>query len=234
MPVALVELFPAPVERFVIQNDLTAVTSGPLEHTAASELRILADQESRGGAGVYRFSAVSLRRAFDQGWSATEVQQWLERHSTTGVPQPLVYLIDDVGRRHGSIRVGPAGCYIRMADQAQAAALLAHPAAASLGLRAVGPGVLVAAVEEQEIVPLLRELGHSPAVENSAGELIVTPPARRAPTQLAKPTTTVTPGQVAEALLAHEHRHRVSQQTAARGERAGPANQPRALAKSLE
>ena len=84
-------------------------------------------------------------------------------------------------------------------------------------------------------MPLLRELGHSPAVENSAGELIVTPPARRAPTQLAKPMTTVTPGQVAEALLAHEHRHRVSpQRTAARGERAGPANQPRALAKSLE
>jgi Helicase conserved C-terminal domain len=235
MSVALVELFPVPVERFVIQNDLTAVTSGPLEHTAASELRILADQESRGGAGVYRFSAVSLRRAFDQGWSATEVQQWLERHSTTGVPQPLVYLIDDVGRRHGSIRVGPAGCYIRMADQAQAAALLAHPAAASLGLRAVGPGVLVAAVEEQEIVPLLQELGHSPAVENSAGELIVAPPARRAPRQLAGPTTTATPGQVAEALLAHEHRHRASpQRTAARGERAGPANQPRALAKSLE
>jgi hypothetical protein len=235
MPAALDELFPAPVERFVIQNDLTAVTSGPLEHTVASKLRMLADQESRGGAGVYRFGATSLRRAFDRGWSAAEVQQWLERHSTTGVPQPLVYLIDDVGRRHGSIRVGPAGCYIRMADQAQAAALLAHPAAASLGLRAVGSGVLVAAVDEQEIVPLLQELGHSPAVENSDGELIVTPPARRASRQLAEPMTITTPGQVAEALLAHERRHRVSlQRTAARGERAGPANQPRALAKSLE
>jgi Helicase conserved C-terminal domain len=235
MPVALVELFPAPVERFVIQNDLTAVTSGPLKHTLASELRMLADQESRGGAGVYRFSATSLRRAFDRGWSAAEVQQWLERHSTTGVPQPLVYLIDDVGRRHGSIRVGPAGCYVRMADQAQAAALLAHPAAASLGLRTVGRGVLVAAVDEQEIVPLLQELGHSPAVENSAGELVVTPPARRAPRQLADATTIATPGQVAAALLAHERHHRVSlQRPGARGEHAGPANQPQALAKSLE
>lgn len=235
MPVALAELFPTPVERFVIQNDLTAVTPGPLEHTVASELRSLADQESRGGAGVYRFSATSLRRAFDRGWSAAEVQQWLERHSTTGVPQPLLYLIDDVGRRHGSIRVGPAGCYVRIADQAQAAALLAHPAAASLGLRAVGPGVLVAAVDEQEIVPLLQELGHSPAVENSAGELVVTPAARRAPGYLAEPRTMAPPGQVADALLAHERRHRVPlQRTAARGEHAGPANQPRALAKSLE
>lgn len=235
MPAALAELFPAPVERFLIQNDLTAVTSGPLEHTVAADLRLLADQESRGGAGVYRFSATSLRPAFDQGWSAVDVQQWLERHSTTGVPQPLLYLIDDVGRQHGSIRIGPAGCYVRMADQAQAAALLAHPAASGLGLRAVAPGVLVAAVEEQEIVPLLQELGHSPAVENSAGELIVTPPARRAPRQLAESTAALSPSQVAEALLADERRHRVAvQRSGASADRAGVVNRPRTLARSLE
>jgi Helicase conserved C-terminal domain len=235
MPDALTALFPSPVERFVIQNDLTAVTPGPLEHRVAADLRMLADQESRGGAGVYRFSATSLRRAFNRGWSTAEVQQWLERHSTTGVPQPLLYLIEDAGRHHGSIRVGPVGCYVRMADQAQAAALLAHPAAAGLGLRAVAPGVLVAAVDEQEILPLLRELGHSPAVENSAGELIVSPPARRAPKHLAAATTGASPGQVAEALLAHERRHRVSLQgrdQSVRGTRLG--NRPQSLARSIE
>jgi Helicase conserved C-terminal domain len=150
MPVELTELFPAPVTDFVIQTDLTAVTPGPLERTVAAELRVLADQESRGGGGVYRFSANTLRRAFDLGWSAEDVQLWLEQHSTTAVPQPLRYLVGDVARRHRSIRVGPAGCYIRMADQTQAAALLAHPAASDVGLRAVAPGVLVAAVDEDE------------------------------------------------------------------------------------
>jgi hypothetical protein len=234
MPDALMALFPNPVERFVIQNDLTAVTPGPLEHRVAADLRMLADQESRGGAGVYRFSATSLRRAFNQGWSTAEVQQWLEQHSTTCVPQPLLYLIEDAGRQHGSIRVGPVGCYVRMADQAQAAALLAHPTAAGLGLRAVAPGVLVAAVDEQEILPLLRELGHSPAVENSAGELIVSPPPRRAPKHLAA-ITVASPDQVAEALLAHERRHRVSLQgtdQSARGTRLG--NRPQSFARSIE
>src|SRR4029450_13178653 len=79
MPDALTALFPSPVERFVIQNDLTAVTPGPLQHRVAAGLRMLADQESRGGAGVYRFSATSVRRAFNQGWSSAEVQHWLER-----------------------------------------------------------------------------------------------------------------------------------------------------------
>jgi hypothetical protein len=208
MPAELGELFPAPVAHFLIQTDLTAVTSGPLEHTVAAELRMLADQESRGGAGVYRFSASSLRRAFDLGWSAADVKHWLEKHSTTAVPQPLHYLVDDVARSHGSVRVGPAGCYVQVADQAQAAALLAHPAASELGLRAVAPGVLVAAVDEQEIVPLLRELGHTPAVENSAGEVIVPPPVQRATRQLTEPGEAVaSAAEVAEALLARERRH---------------------------
>jgi hypothetical protein len=215
MPTDLSELFPAPVTRFVIQTDLTAVTAGPLEHDVAAELRALADQESRGGGGVYRFSASSLRRAFDLGWSAADVQLWLEEHSTTELPQPLRYLVGDVARRHGSIRVGPAGCYVRLADQAQAAALLAHPAASDLGLRAVAPGVLVATVDEDELVPLLRELGHAPAVENSAGEVIVTQPSRRATLQPAEPDrASASAAEVAAALLALERRHRVNGQPA--------------------
>jgi hypothetical protein len=215
MPTELMALFPAPVTHLVIQTDLTAVTAGPLEHDVAAELRMLADQESRGGGGVYRFSASSLRRAFDVGWSAADVQLWLERHSTTEVPQPLRYLVGDVARRHGSIRVGPAGCYVRLADQAQAAALLAHPAASELGLRAVAPGVLVAAVDEDELVPLLRDLGHTPVVENSAGEVIVTQPARRATLQPAKPQRAVpSAGEVAVALFARERAHRVNGQPA--------------------
>jgi hypothetical protein len=211
MPTELSELFPAPVMRFVIQTDLTAVTAGPLEHEVAAELRMLADQESRGGGGVYRFSATSLRRAFDLGWSAADIQLWLEKHSTTEVPQPLRYLVGDLARRHGSIRVGPAGCYVRLADQAQAAALLAHPAASALGLRAVAPGVLVAAVDEDELVPVLRELGHTPAVENSAGEVIVTQPSRRATYQPAEADRAVaSAAEVAAALLARERRHRVN------------------------
>jgi hypothetical protein len=172
---------------------------------------MLADQESRGVGGVYRFSATSLRRAFDLGWSAAEVEDWLERHSTTGLPQALRYLVGDAERRHGSIRVGPAGCYVRIADQTQVAALLAHPAASRLGLRSVGPEVLVAAVDEQELLLLLRELGHSPAVENAAGELIATPPSRRAESLVAEPAKAAAPAaEVAEALLTRGRRHRVN------------------------
>jgi hypothetical protein len=228
MSTDLTELFPAPVAHFVIQADLTAVTAGPLEHTVATELRMLADQESRGVGGIYRFSATSLRRAFDLGWSAADVRLWLERHATTDVPQALRYLVGDVARRHGSIRVGPAGCYVRVADEAQAAALLAHPAASGLGLRSVGPGVLVAAVDEHELVPLLRELGHNPAVENSAGEVVVAPRARRATPPPVEPGKAVaSAAEVAAALLERERGHRVSGKAAAGATTEGTVEQLR-------
>ena len=176
-PPGLIELFPTPVETVVIQADLTAVAAGPLDHRVAAELRLLADQESRGAGGVYRFSPTSLRRAYDRGWTAAEVHDWLTRHSATGVPQPLAYLVGDVGRQHGSIRIGPAASVLQVEHAAQAAALLKHPRADELGLRQVAPTVVVAAVEEPELVALLREAGHAPVVEDAAGRTL-RPPAR--------------------------------------------------------
>jgi Helicase conserved C-terminal domain len=179
-PPELLDLFPTPVETIMIQADLTAVAAGPLSHAVTADLRLLADQESRGTAGVFRFSAGSLRRAYDRGWSAADVHSWLARHSATGVPQPVVYLVDDVARSHGSIRVGPASSVVRVDHEAQAAALLNHPRAGELGLRQVAPTVLVASVEELELVSLLRDVGQAPIVEDADGRALRPPDRQRA------------------------------------------------------
>ena len=208
LPPALATLFPEPVQEVILQADLTAVAPGPLAHAVAAELRLLAEQESRGGGGVYRFSDTSLRRAFDVGWSAAEVHAWLDEHSSTPVPQPLAYLVDDVARRHGSIRVGSALAYLRTDDPTEAAALLNHPGASSLGLRTIAPGVMVAAVEPAELVAFLHGLGQTPAVEDEGGRTMTPPPGQRAP----RPSSsdgppTAEPAEVAAALLAAERNH---------------------------
>ena len=209
LPTALADAFPATVDRVVLQADLTAVAPGPVPYALARDLRLLADQESRGGAGVYRFSGPSLRRAFDAGWAATDVRRWLEHHAATAVPQPLAYLIDDVARQHGSIRVGPASAYVRIADQAQAAAILTHPDAAVLGLRELAPGILVAVAEPYEIVDFLHRIGHGPAVEDASGRSVTSPDPLRAPRRTghrARPD--VQAGEAAAAVLLGEARHR--------------------------
>ena len=102
----LTPLLPPLVDQVLIQADLTAVAPGPLESETARTLHLLADIESRGGATVYRFSAQSVRRALDAGWSVAEIHEFLKGVSSTPIPQPLTYLVDDSARTFGNLRVG--------------------------------------------------------------------------------------------------------------------------------
>ncbi len=94
----LQRLLPERAETVLVQNDLTAVASGPLTPAVARELSALADVESRGGATVYRFSVQSLRRARSLGWSSSDISATLSARSRTPIPQPLSYLIADLDR----------------------------------------------------------------------------------------------------------------------------------------
>jgi hypothetical protein len=137
-----------------------------------------------------------------------EIGEWLQRHSRTGVPQPLRYLIDDVARQHGSIRVGAATSYLRVEDPAQQAAIMASPEAGRLQLRPIAPGVLVAAADPDDVVTALRQLGLKPAAEDDQGRLLTTGPRRRAPArnERAGRPNAPTPEEAASAVLAAERR----------------------------
>ncbi|WP_425308216.1 helicase-associated domain-containing protein [Ammonicoccus fulvus] len=181
LPDDIAARFPAFIDRLVLQADLTAIATGPLDRPTAAALALLADVESRGGGGVFRFHAGSVARAFEAGWSAQTIEEWLERHSSTGIPQPLRFLVADIARLHGTVRVGAARSYVRIDDPARLETVLAHPAAEELGVRRAGPETLVADADPADMVALLRELGLTPAAEGAAGDLLATPAPRRPP-----------------------------------------------------
>ncbi len=170
-PLALQPLLPNPVDQVMVQADLTAVAPGPLEQELARGLSVLADVESRGGATVYRFTEASVRRAFDSGWSRPEVHAFLETSSATEIPQPLRYLVDDVSRKFGTVRVGAAESFLRSDDETALAELVHDPKAASLRLRRIAPTVLVSDVPVDVLLPRLRELGVAPVVEAADGTI---------------------------------------------------------------
>lgn len=167
---------PRAVDHVLLQADLTAVAPGPLETEVARRLHLLADVESRGGATVYRFTSGSLRRGFDAGWSALEVRDFLTSVSQTPVPQPLEFLVDDVARTFGSVRVGHAEAFLRADDEAALAALVHDPRARSLGLRLLAPTVAIATSPLDVLLPRLRELGAAPVVEAADGTVRVSRP----------------------------------------------------------
>ena len=175
-PTGLAELMPAPVDHILIQADLTAVAPGPLESSLARSLQLIADVESRGGATTYRFTATSVRRALDVGWTSAELHGFLEQVSRTPVPQPLTYLVDDTVRTFGAIRVGHAEAFLRADDEAALTELLHHPKAGPLGLRRIAPTVLISSTPIDILLPRLRELGTAPVMESADGSVQVSRP----------------------------------------------------------
>ncbi len=187
--VLLAPWLPAEVDHLLIQADLTAVAPGPLAPELARRLQAVADVESRGGATVYRFTADSIRRAFDQGWSTGEVHEFLDEVSRTPVPQPLTYLVDDTARTFGTVRAGHAEAFLRSDDEAALHEVLHHPRAAALGLRRIAPTVLVSTAPLDILLPRLRELGLAPVVEAPDGTVhVARPDALRARTPRGRST----------------------------------------------
>ncbi|MER7927679.1 helicase C-terminal domain-containing protein [Streptomyces sp. NPDC096057] len=182
----LAPLLPEPLDHVLLQADLTAVAPGPLERPLADMLDVLADVESKGGATVYRFTPGSVRRALDAGRSASDLHDFLTAHSRTPVPQPLAYLIDDVARRHGHLRIGAASAYVRCDDDAVLSEILADKRSAGLRLRRLAPTVLAAQADPAALLDGLRAMGFAPAAESAEGDVVITRAhARRTPPRTA-------------------------------------------------
>ncbi len=182
----LERLLPEPVDQVLVQADLTVVVPGPPEPTLAAELELVTEPESAGGASVHRVTRDSVRRALDAGYAAEDLHALFARRARTAVPQALSYLIDDVARSHGGLRVGSAHAYLRSDDQALVTQVLADRRMAPLGLRRLAPTVLASSASTTRLLGALREAGYAPVPEDTSGAaVLVRPRGRRAPSRSA-------------------------------------------------
>jgi len=167
------KLLPPPVDHILVQADLSVVVPGPPETGLAAELALVADHESAGGASVYRVTRDSIRRALDAGHSATDLHAMFTRRSRTPVPQALTYLIDDVSRRHGGLRLGAAGCYLRSEDVALLTEVATDRRLTGLALRVIAPTVVVTPYLVSRVLDELRSAGYAPVQEDVGGGLVI-------------------------------------------------------------
>jgi hypothetical protein len=167
-----------------------------------------ADRESGGGAVTWRFGPGSVRRALDAGHDPDALRAALLSRAATGtLPQPLRYLIADVARRHGAVRVREVACVLRAEDPALVAEIAGARALRPLGLSAISPTVLGSASAAAHTLAALRAAGYAPVQESPDG----TPrlerverrraAARRRPAP-AGPAAAIDPVALATALLA--------------------------------
>jgi hypothetical protein len=177
------DMLPAIGGLLVLQSDLTAVASGQLSAAASRLLAASAVPESRETATIWRFTPESVRGALDAGWSADELRAELAAVSDRPVPQPLDYLISDVARRHGSVRVrGVRSCVT--GPEAEIGEILHTRSLRRLQLSRLAPTVLASSLEVDDLLPKLRAAGFAPMPEGTDGVVIVqeqatTPPSSR-------------------------------------------------------
>lgn len=195
------QALPQPVDHILIQSDNSAIAPGPLTLEIATAMGTIADIESRGGATVYRFSEASIRRGLDHGQTGAQIQDFLRKTSKTPMPQPLEYLIADVSKRHGRLRVGSAQSYLRCEDEGLITQILHDRKLEELGLRKIAPQVLVADSENSFLLESLRQAGYLPAVENGSGILISAPKVRRSKSRPKPPRIIVEPSAPSEVVI---------------------------------
>lgn len=169
---AMTKALPPPVDHFLLQADLTVVVPGPLDRELAEQLSAVATIESAGAAMVYRISESSIRRALDTGCTPGEIHALFAKHSKTAVPQGLTYMIDDVARRHGQLRVGMAASFVRCEDPTLLTQAIAAPALSRLDMRVLAPTVAVSQSPIADVLAALRTAGFAPAAEDSSGTIV--------------------------------------------------------------
>ena len=203
---AMKRVLPKPIDHFLVQADLTVVVPGPLERGLAEQLATVATVESAGAAMVYRVSESSIRHALDIGKTADELHGLFTEHSKTPIPQGLTYLIDDVARRHGQLRIGIAASFLRCEDPALLAQAVSAPAAADVQLRVLAPTVAISQAPIADVLAALRAAGFAPAAEDATGAIVdirsrgarvPTPPQRRPSRLMSRPSRETLSGVVA-------------------------------------
>ena len=174
---------PKTVDHILIQSDNTAIAPGPLQHEISQSLAMMAEIESRGGATVYRFTEATIRRALDHGKTGDEIKSFLTKTSKTPMPQPLEYLITDVAKKHGKLRVGNTSSFIRCEDTALISQIMNDKKLEILGLRRIAPEVVICEMDATDTMRILRECGYLPAGESASGMILTGAKSNRALTK---------------------------------------------------
>jgi hypothetical protein len=177
------EDLPKTVDHILIQSDNTAIAPGPLEHEISQALAMMAEIESRGGATVYRFTESTIRRALDHGKTGDEIKTFLVKTSKTPMPQPLEYLIADVAKKHGKLRVGNTSSFIRCEDTALISQIMNDKKLEILALRRIAPEVVICDMDATDAMRVLRECGYLPAGESANGMILTGPRSNRSLTK---------------------------------------------------
>lgn len=155
---------PPTQRRVILQGDLSVITPGPLAHDLEEQLREFVDAESIALASHYRISPLSVCHSLERGHGIDFVAETLTKLSGQALPQPVSYLLNDVARKFGRIRIfedtANGGSYIRFTEAALALELANDLRNRIISLRQLDELTLHSKYLQEVVYFTLREFGH--------------------------------------------------------------------------
>lgn len=161
----LSSLLPASSDSAIFGSDLTVMVLGSPTARVSRLLDSAATRESAGAGITWRFTRDTVRGVLDAGTDAVQLETALSSIATGELPQPLRYLIHDIARRHGELRVSAAVSVVRGDDVPRLAEAAADRGLRALGLRLVAPTVLTSQQPIDVTLAALRKAGYFPMPE---------------------------------------------------------------------
>ncbi|WP_370327989.1 helicase-associated domain-containing protein [Euzebya sp.] len=172
--VAEVERVMGPVaEEVVVQADHSVIAPPGLAPRVAAELAAIAELESDAGAQIWRITAAKVGEAMADGRTRDQIVDFLTSASSVPPPANVLVTVDDVAARHGRLRAGTIGSYLRGDDPAD---LTAAAAVSGAKLRVLSPTVAVSPLSRDALIAALRGRGLLAVAEDAGGATL--PPRR--------------------------------------------------------
>jgi hypothetical protein len=162
------EVLPPWDDSWVIQPDRTIIVPPNVPPGSLRALWEIAQLEDNQGAAIFRLTADSVARALNRGLTPTEVETTLRSGSKTDLPNTVVRLLQDQGKRYGQIKLGSALTYVRTEDPAILEALVQDRKLGGLRWRLLAPGVaVVESAAPAAVLETLRKAGHLPVMDEA-------------------------------------------------------------------
>ena len=155
-------------EGFYLQPNGDLIVPPYLDAAVRYRLLLLADPVAK-QSGTLQINRDSLRRAFDEGEMQNELLAFLQQHSRSGIPQPIEYLIREVGGKHGHIRIGAAKFYLTVDDPMLLKELQARKEFAPyLKNKIAETAIAIETDDPEKLMRDLRKAGYAPVYDDPA------------------------------------------------------------------
>ena len=177
-------------DKFIVQANGEIFVPPYLEPVTLYRLLSLTETPLKGAiSNTVTLSREALRRAMDGGETAREILAFLQGHSRAGIPQNVEYLINEIGEKHGHIRIGQAQMYLQADSPLLMQELQARRELKEYFVQSLSDTiVLLKADDPEKIIRELRKAGYMPTTDGEdEAKPALKSNARYAPPEVASP-----------------------------------------------